>query len=455
MRELDCTLQIRRNRLTQAIVAACAICGLASAVPPYRDTLPNGLAVVSYVDHRLPMTDIAFVCRSGSASDPEGKWGLANGTVTLMTRGTKTMTADSIASIVEFLGAQFNGYAGNDNSMISLRVLAKDLTTGLDLLTDAVRNPSFEVKEVERARAQGLAAVREMSDYPLARVMVDFYQTIFPGHPYAHQTIGDTVSLMTITREDLIAFHKNHYVPNNCFIVAVGDFDRPELLKMIQARFGDMTRGTVPEVKAPDMPFPGRLRVKLISRPDMNQAYIMFGHSGIAHSDSDRLATNLAAHILGGGALASRIGDAVREEAGLAYEVRTVFDQDRLRGAFWAWVQTAKPKEAIAIMFREIEEMQKDGAKKSELDDAQNYFAGSYPIRFSSNQGKLYEAINIELYQLGLDWVDKYPGKIRALTLDQVNRAARERLHPGQYVMVVMGNVKKEDLGLSDVEWIE
>jgi zinc protease len=455
MRRSEYRLTNRRSRLTPAIVALCTICGLASALPLYRDTLPNGLAVVSYVDHRLPMTDIAFVCRSGSASDPTGKWGLANGTVTLMTRGTKTMTADSIASIVEFLGAQFNGYAGNDNSIISLRVLSKDLVTGLDLLTDAVRNPSFDAKEVERARAEGMAAVREMSDYPLARVMVDFYATAFPGHPYAHQTIGDTISLMAITRADLVAFHKNQYLPNNCFIVAVGDFDRPELLKMIQARFGDMARGEVPEVKAPEMPFPSKLRVKLIARPDMNQTYVMFGHPGIAYSDSDRLATNLAAHILGGGALASRIGDAVREEAGLAYEVRTVFDQDRLRGAFWAWVQTARPKEAIAIMFREIERMQKDGAKKSELDDAQNYYAGSYPIRFSSNRGKLYEAINIEFYQLGLDWVDKYPGKIRALTLDAVNRAARERLHPGQYVMVVMGNVRKEDLGLGDVEWIE
>jgi zinc protease len=441
--------------MTRVIVAACIMCGLASAVPLYRDTLPNGLAVVSYVDHRLPMTDIALVCRSGSASDPEGKWGLANGTVTLMTRGTKTMTADSVASIVEFLGARLYGYAGNDNSIISLRLLSKDLATGLDLMADAARNPAFDAKEIERARAEGLAGVRQMSDYPMARVMVEFYQTLFPGHPYSHQTIGDTVSLLKITRDDLIAFHKSHYLPNNCYIVAVGDVERAELLAMVQARFGDMTRGDVPEVKAPDMPFPDKLRVKIIDRPDMNQTYIMFGHPGIAYSDSDRLAVNLATHILGGGALASRIGDAVREEAGLAYEVRTVFDQDRLRGAFWGWVQTAKPKEAIAIMFREIQNMQKDGAKKNELEDAQNYYAGSYPIRFSSNQGKLYEALNIEFHGLGLDWVDKYPGKIRALTLDEVNRAARERLHPGQYVMVVMGNVKKEDLGLSDVEWIE
>jgi zinc protease len=437
------------------LCSAFCIRGEVSAVPLYRDTLPNGLAVISYVDHRLPMADIAFVCRSGSANDPEARWGLANGTANLLTRGSKTMTADSIASIVEFLGAQFNGSADNDNSVISLRVLTKDLTTGLDLLTDAVRNPSFDVKETERARAEGLAGIREMSDYPMARVRTEFYNTLLAGHPYGHQTIGDTVSLMTIKREDLIAFHKDHYVPNNCFIVAVGDFERPELLKMIQARFGDMTRGTVPEVKVPEVPFPGKLRVKLINRPEMNQTYVMFGHPGIARSDPDWLATMLAAHVLGGSALASRIGNAVREEAGLAYEVRTVFDQNRLRGTFWAWVQTAKPKEAIAIMFREIEKMQKDGAKQNELDDAQNYYAGSYPIRFSSNQGKLSEAINIEINQLGLDWVDKYPGKVRAVTLDDVNRAARERLHPGQYVMIVMGNVKKEDLGLSDVEWIE
>jgi zinc protease len=451
----DCRLRNRRSLPILTALALCVFCGLASAVPLYRDTLSNGLAVVSYVDHRLPMTDIALVCRSGSASDPESKWGLANGTVTLMTRGTKAMTADSVASIVEYLGAQFYGYAGNDNSTISLRVLSKNLKTGLDLLADAVRNPSFEAKEVERARAQGLAQVREMSDDPMARVSVEFYQTLFPGHPYAHQTIGDTMSLVKITRDDLIAFHKNQYLPNNCFVVAVGDFERPELLAMLQARFGDLARGDVPEAKAPDMTFPSRLRVKLINRPDMNQTYIMFGHPGIAYSDSDRLAVNLATHILGGGALASRIGDAVREEAGLAYEVRTAFDQDRLRGAFWGWVQTAKPKEAIAIMFREIEKMQQGGATKSELEDAQNYYAGSYPIRFSSNQGKLYEAINIELHHLGMDWVDKYPDKIRALTLDEVNRAAHERLHPGQYVMVVMGNVKKEDLGLTDVEWIE
>jgi len=111
--------------------------------------------------------------------------------------------------------------------------------------------------------------------------------------------------------------------------------------------------------------------------------------------------------------------------------------------------------DAIAIMFREIERMRTDGATKSELDDAQNCYAGSYPIRFSSNQGKLREAVNIELYQLGMDWVDRYPGRIRVLTLDDINRAAGERLRPGQYVMVVMGNAVKEDLGLTDVEWIE
>jgi zinc protease len=421
----------------------------------YRDTLPNGLEVISYVDHRLPMVDVALVCRSGAICDQEGKRGLASATAGLMTRGTSTMSADSVASIVEFLGAEFDGDCNYDHSTISLRLLAKDLPTGLDLLRDAVRNPSFDSLEAERGRAEALNGIRQMLDYPGARVNLELRPLLFPGHPYGHSPWGDTASFKSMTRQDVIAFHRTWYVPNNCFILAVGDLERQDLLKMISARFGDWPRAALPEVKLPELAFPAKLRVKVITRPDMNQTYVMFGQPGISLADTDWLATGLATTILGGGALASRLGDAVREKEGLAYDVRCYFDQDRRRGAFWASVQTAKPKDAVAIMFREIEKMRKDGATQRELTDAENYFAGSYPIRFSSNQGKLAEVIRIELNQLGLDWMDKYPATVRAVTLDQVNRAARDRLHPGQYVMVVMGNVTKDDLGLSDVEWIE
>ncbi|MEO0108708.1 MAG: pitrilysin family protein, partial [candidate division WOR-3 bacterium] len=286
-------------------------------------------------------------------------------------------------------------------------------------------------------------------------VALEFYRLLLGNHPYGHDNLGDTISLSQIRRDDLLAFHSTYFVPNNCFIVVVGDANRGDVLKQIQARFGTWASKQVPELKVESVPVPGRLKVKLISRPEMNQTYIQFGHPGIARSDPDWLANRLQAYVLGGSALGSRLGDEVREKAGLAYDVNARFDEDRYPGAFEATVQTAKPKEALRLMFEEIRKMHDQGATRSELQTAQSYFSGSFPIRYSSNQGKLDVVTTIELHHLGLDWLERYPKLIQSVTLDEVNKAAREHLYPGRYVMVVMGNTTKEELGLSDVEWID
>jgi len=200
---------------------------------------------------------------------------------------------------------------------------------------------------------------------------------------------------------------------------------------------------------------PDRVRVKVITRSDMNQTYVEFGHPGIRATDKDMLATRLMSFILGGSAMSSRLGINVREEGGLAYDVRCWFDRNRLEGAFHATVQTAKPKEAIGLMLHDIKLMYDSGATKKELEKAHNYYTGSFPLTYASTGGKLGQVRTMELYGYGMDWLDKFPDKIRAVTLDEVNKTARDHLAPGKYWMVVLGPVTKDDLGLTDVEWIE
>jgi zinc protease len=197
------------------------------------------------------------------------------------------------------------------------------------------------------------------------------------------------------------------------------------------------------------------VKVKLVTRPDMNQTYVEFGHPGISMLDRDMLTTRLMSYILGGGAMSSRMGMAVREEAGLAYDVRCWFDRQTLRGAFHATVQTAKPKDAIRLMLHEIQAMHDSGAIAAEVQKAHNYYTGSFPLTYSSNSGKQNQVTALELYRLGLDWLDAFPDRVRAVTLGDVNKAARDHLRPGDYVMVIMGPVTKDDLGLTGVEWIE
>ncbi|MGB9742136.1 MAG: M16 family metallopeptidase [bacterium] len=420
-----------------------------------RDSLPNGIIILTCEDHRLPMVDIALVCRSGAAAEPVSKAGIADLCARMLFAGTKNRSADSIATLLDFLGASYSSSADFDHSIISLRLLSKDLNTGIELLADLVLNPAFPQPEFDRLRTEALTAARRALDYPQQAVAIEFDRLLFGSHRYALPVRGDTTTLTSITIEDLRHFHQTFFVPNNCFLVVVGDFDPATLKPEISARFGNWQPGPVPMPALPQPADPGKIKIKLITRKDMNQTYIQFGHSGISATEPDLIPVRLMSYILGGPPLSSRMGLAVREQAGLAYDVRCWFDRRLLTGAFRATVQTASPKAAIQKMFAEIIKMHSNGATRAELLKAQNYFTGSFPLTYSNNSGKLQQLINLELYRYGIDWLDRFPQTVRSTTLEQVNQAARQRLKPGNYLMVIMGNVTRDELNLPDVEWIE
>jgi zinc protease len=439
----------------QSVIIFFSFLSVATALPLYRDSLPNGLIVLTYEAPSLPIITFGLACRSGSACDPDGKSGVASLTTQLLNRGAAGMSGDSIASIIEYLGADYSSETVLDHCGIGLRVLAKDQGIGLDLLTAMVRNPAFDPKEIEQAKSLQAAGVRRGFDNPSYVVRTAFEQLLYAGHPYRNNPNGDTLTIPGLQRADVQAFYQTWFVPNNCFVIAVGDIKRDEFVRQVRAKFGDWQPGKVPQLQVPELKYPDKLKVKLITRPDMNQTYVQFGHPGISITDPDMLATRLGDYILGGSPLSSRLGIAVREKEGLAYDVRSVFDRNKYPGAFWASVQTAHPREAIQLMLSQIRMMHDSGATRAELAKAHNYYTGSFPLTYSSNQGKLFSAGTIEFYGLGLDWLDRFPDRVRAVTLDQVNAAMRKHLSPGDYYMVVMGNVTKDSLGLKDVEWIE
>lgn len=445
----------QEGRLWMIVILTLGILSPASPLPIFRDSLPNGLIILTYEDHRLPMVDIAFTCRSGAAADPREKAGTANLCAEMLFRGTRCLSADSIASILDFLGAWYSSGTNYDHSYLYLRVLTKDLSTGLDLVAEMVREPLFPEGEFTLARDQVLSSARRAYDYPNSVVSMEFDRLLFAGHRYALPSAGDTSTIPLITREDLIQFHQANFVPNNCFIVIVGDVDHNLIKEEVSRRFADWQPGPVKPLSAPVFYLPEKTKVKLITRPDMNQAYIHFGHPGISNLDQDILATRLMSYILGGPPLSSRMGLAVREYAGLAYDVRCWFDRRLLSGAFRATVQTTKPEEAIPKMFAEIRKMFESGANQKELLKAHNYFTGSFPLSYSSNRGKLDRLTELEIYHFGTDWLATFPDRIRKITLEEVNAAARNRLKPGRYLMVIMGNVSRDQLNLPDVEWIE
>jgi zinc protease len=210
----------------------------------------------------------------------------------------------------------------------------------------------------------------------------------------------------------------------------------------------------VPGLDVPPLPDPQGLQVKLVSRPDLNQSYVTLGHPGISITHPQMLSTRLMSYALGGSALGSRFGDAVREKGGLAYDVRCWFDRRTLPGAYRATVQTADPALAISKMLDEIRKMHREGPTGQEMASAHNYYTGSFPISYSSSSGKLRHVMEAELHGLGDDWLERFPELVLEQELAELRTAASDRLDPDGFFVVIVGNVTREELELPDAVWL-
>jgi zinc protease len=427
----------------------------ALALPLYRDSLDNGLVVLTYEDPRLPAVDVRLVCRSGSSRDPEGQSGTANLANLLLLHGTKSMTDDSVAAVIEFLGARHNSATSHDFSYVEFKTLSEHLDLVLDLLTDGVLHPSYDSSVFERERQRVLAAARRQYDSPGRLSMMELDRLLFEDGPYARPALGETLDLQGLTPSVLRDFHAANYVPNNCYVVAVGDVRRDDIVNRLNARFGGWKARSIADGLGEVPRFPQGLRAKLIHREDLNQSYVTMGHPGISIHHPDMLSTRLMSFVLGGSAVGSRLGESVREKGGLAYDVRCWYDRRSFTGAFRSTVQTANPALAISKMLDQFRAIQDSTPTAEELATAQSYYTGSFPISYSSSRGKLRHVTIAEAYRLGTDWLERFPEKVSELATGDLARSARERLQPDSLYVVIVGNVTRDDFDLPGLVWLD
>ena len=427
------------------------------AFPINRDSLDNGLIVLLTEDHKLPMLEIRATIKAGSVNDPKGKQGLVNLTSELLIRGTKNRTLDKINSEIEFVGGQLRQFTAKDYSGINIRVLSKDLDLALDLLADLMQNPIFPDSEIAKVKKQVVSSIIRSEEEPDEVGFNAFYKLFFPDHPYGHPVIGYTESVNSITKRDLLDFYQKYYAPNNCLIVAVGDFSQSELLEKIKTRFGKWQKKDIPELKITDPVLLAKPKGKIITKKEVNQAYIFLGFLGLKENTPDLLPTRAMNFALGSSPTSSRLGVSVREKGGLAYDVRSYFERNLYLGVYFFTTQTKTDNTQTAVdkILFEIRKMKQSGAVQEELDRAKKFYTGNFPLSFDSFSDKISIVSRIERYQMGLDYLDKFNDRIMSLNLAQVNQTAKDHLFPDNYLLVVVGNVTEDDLKLDDIDWVK
>lgn len=438
---------------TPNLISAIFILVLSLAAPAAatqlaeRETLPNGMVVLHSGRHSVPMVSVVMAIRAGSIAEPSAKAGLAYLTAALLNEGTQKRTSREISEAIEFVGGSLSASAGADYTTVSLTVLKKDIGLGFDLLSDILLHPAFREEEIARKKQITKNRLIQQNEEPGVVASIAFSKAVFGEHPYGRQVQGTVETLDAITRQDLADFHSAYFTPNNTIVSVVGDISRDELIQLLGRYFGDWQQKKIPENVLPAIGQKKSPTVIKVNK-DLTQTNIILGHLGITRDNPDYYAVTVMNYILGGGGFASRLVDNIRDNRGLAYDVHSYFSASKYSGSFQAGLQTKNESAntAIAEVIQEMERMRTEPVSDKELADAKSYLTGSFPLRVDSNSKIAGFNLAVEYYGLGLDYIDRYPAIINAITKEDILNVAKKYLDPANYVLVVVGDMEKAGL---------
>ncbi|MGH7865726.1 MAG: M16 family metallopeptidase [Candidatus Binataceae bacterium] len=432
------------------LVIAAPRTALAVALKIDRSTLKSGAVLLVSEQHNLPMVTVAIAFDAGTRRDPPGKAGLATLTASALMQGTKQLSATEFNQQVDFMGGSVNVSAGRDYATAGFTALKRYQNETLKLVAAVLTQPGLREADIQRKRAELLAAIKANEEQPGYIAEVTFNKKLFDGQPYGNPALGTTESMSKLSPDEVRKFYGDHYRLGGAIIAVAGDVTAAEIAPLLDAELSGLA-GTVPPQAAPPNPeVPHGIHAEVIDR-DLTQANIALGFAGIARSNPDYYRVSVMNHILGAGGFGSRLMDVVRSKAGLAYSIGSSFEAGFFPGAFEVSLQTKNQSanEAIRLIVQQLREIQERPVEDVELDRAKKFLIGSFPLRIDRQGAIASFMLQIELYGLGLDYAQKYPGYISAVSKQDVLEVARRYLHPDSVIVVAVANQQEAKIDTS------
>ena len=410
-----------------------------------RVTLPNGLVLLLLEKHELPLTSVEIGLRTGSLLDPDGKPGVSWIVAEQLRKGTSTRTAEQLSSDLDFMGMEFSANSGVESTAISGDFLSKDKDKALGLMADMVLHPVFPEDELKKAIAKRQEALKTDKDNVQFAVRQYYLATLFAGHPYAHALTATEASLGSITRDDVMQFHKRVYTPANAVIAVVGDFKSAAMEAKLTELFGGW-KGAAPEaVKVPvKKPVVGK-HVLLVDKPDATQTYFIVGNVGLNEMDPDRAPVEVV-NTLYGGRFTSLFNEELRIKSGYSYGAFSYFQENRTPGPFVmaTYTKNATTAQAIDKTFEVIGKLHTHPFTETDLTSAKNYIRGTFPPSLETSPALAGRLVTDEVEGISRDKFNAELVEEQATTLDTANRVI-DKDFPGteNYVLVIVGKASE------------
>lgn len=403
-------------------------------------TLANGLQVLAVSQNEQPAVSYRLLVRAGAAQDSAAKPGVAAFVAALLDQGTTTRSSEVIANTIESAGGVMGVGAANEVTFVNGQVVKDKAGLALDLAADVAQRPAFSPGEIQRQMEQAIQGLQVSAEDPefIANALIQ--RLVFGFHPYGRPGPNSVEALKRITRDDLVAFHRTWFVPNNSLLAIVGDLTADEAFAAAEKAFGGWERREVPSVTFDEPPPPTR-RVVVVDRPGAVQTEIRVGQIAISRTHTDYVAVDMALRILGGEG-ANRLFGVLRSDRGLTYGASANFRAYKSGGSFIAETNTRSQTtgETLRLTVDEFFRLQKEPVDPRELRGAQDYMAGNFPLAIETPSAIASQVLNQLFFGLSLDQLETYREEVDRVTVADIQRVARQFLYPDRLSIVLVGD---------------
>jgi len=410
---------------------------------PAEKTLANGLRVIVARSSDLPLVTAELTVMSGAAVDPAGRAGASSMMADLLTEGTTTRSAVQISSQTEALGADLSAASGWEFSSVTLNVMPQNLKAAMDIMADVTLNPAFAQAELDRVRDQALDGFSVALKRPGTVAGFVTAPIIYAGSPFGHVAGGTPTSLPKLTRTDLLAIHDVWWRPDNAVLVIAGDVTPAQGFALAEAALagGKRPAPALPVLPTADASPP--VRNVIVDMPGTGQAAVTLARRGIARSDPRYYAGMVANTVLGGG-YSARLNQEIRVKRGLAYGASSSLSARRIVGGFTASTQTKNESaaEVVTLIRGELARMATVPATPAELAARKSVLVGDFGRDLGTTEGLAGVLGGLAAYDIDLGELNRFTGKVEAVTADQVSAFAADVFDPSKASTIVVGDVK-------------
>lgn len=405
--------------------------------------LANGLHVIYIHDRSLPRVSYQMMIQAGSASDPVGKEGLAAMTSSLLEQGTGKRNAIQVADDFAQLGSAFGDGATPDFLMMNTSGLSQFQSELLELFSDVILHPRFSSSEIKRKRSQILSELGQKQDNPQAYADELLENLTYAKTPYGHAVMGQLSSIQAIDRADILKYYQSYFRPNNSWLAIAGNFD-VALRQKVEHIFGAWKFQEIPKRQVIAMPKATDKKIKLYSKPGLQQTQIRIGAMGIPRNNPDFLKLRMANIVLGG-AFASRLNQRVRDDLGLTYSISSKFETNKEAGSFEisTFSRDEKAGEAIRNTFLVIQDFEKNGITQKELAAAKALLTGQFPASIETVDRLAYNLLYLRIHGIADSYLTDFLKNVKGISLQDVNQAIPQYIRSHHLQTVVFADETK------------